>query len=802
MVREQRVARRDVSREVKGNAVLIPSLNMASVVDLKSKEEKDAELDRRIEALRKKNEALMKRHQLIEEDRKRAELEGIAVTTPRKAKSPGEPEKLRKERENFSITLDATAGEKRIVNDKSPKGPPTPPRGETSPRSPTARTSGRIGSFPGGRLPHVDRQVQSFKLEEDNLHPAERPKRERRIQGEGGSRRGPIAPTEVLPGDDQRASTPRRGRGRGQGRGDGALGRGGGNAEAVSGPDRRSKEWEEKRKQNIEKMNEEMEKIAEYERSQRDGMREKNPIRNFLDDPRRSGPIAEVDRKEGSRRHNRNWGGSDFDKVKTGMDREKESHVRRPGVKNPMDMTMSMTGRERAEYVRWKQEREQIDQERLARHRKPTGQWRREWDAEKTDTMFKDGAAPHVDEEPMGRRGKGLSLCCLLTESKRGAPKPPTMAEFLPESLTMSSQRRDHKKGRGRSKPYSMHDSRWEDDEEEEVHEKQEKKTFVEKEENSTEKPIEQEEKAEAPQKNIPEDPIPVMDEKKDEAKDDKDEDSEGEEEDDEEWTDASGEEYISEGEEHPNEEVTKDSAASPKEQRLPQRVETPKLTIPPPGVSNEEENLESKPTSPFSPEGHRPVTDWGEEMELLSPPGSSNEDSPPQVVTRKVFNMDPRSRSDSTQNPCEDPEGAMASVEGSSLHTPEIQTNQQQRPTESLQSDAQQNPDCNSRANQGETTEKTQQEIKETSSAVGETSPVPEQAAPVTIEGTEEASRGAEEMTGAEQAAHIADYETGHKLSQKAKKIILLGGPTSAQALPPIAPTGSSLHIEVDENG
>lgn len=30
-----------------------------------------------------------------------------------------------------------------------------------------------------------------------------------------------------------------------------------------------NKEWEERRKQNIEKMNEEMEKIAEYERNQR-----------------------------------------------------------------------------------------------------------------------------------------------------------------------------------------------------------------------------------------------------------------------------------------------------------------------------------------------------------------------------------------------------------------------------------------------------------------------------------------------------------------------------------------------------
>lgn len=34
--------------------------------DLKTKEEKDAELDRRIEALRKKNEALMKRHQVFD----------------------------------------------------------------------------------------------------------------------------------------------------------------------------------------------------------------------------------------------------------------------------------------------------------------------------------------------------------------------------------------------------------------------------------------------------------------------------------------------------------------------------------------------------------------------------------------------------------------------------------------------------------------------------------------------------------------------------------------------------------------
>ncbi|XP_043327397.1 coiled-coil domain-containing protein 9B isoform X1 [Cervus canadensis] len=45
-------------------------------------EEKDAELDRRIVALRKKNQALLRRYQEIQEDRRQAEQGGMAVTTP------------------------------------------------------------------------------------------------------------------------------------------------------------------------------------------------------------------------------------------------------------------------------------------------------------------------------------------------------------------------------------------------------------------------------------------------------------------------------------------------------------------------------------------------------------------------------------------------------------------------------------------------------------------------------------------------------------------------------------------------
>ncbi|XP_071981010.1 coiled-coil domain-containing protein 9 isoform X3 [Engystomops pustulosus] len=673
---------------------------MASVLDVKSKEEKDAELDRKIEALRKKNEALVRRHQMIEEDRKRAELEGIAVTTPRKGKHlDGEPDKARKEKENFSITLDVSAGKKRVINEgKSPKSLQTSPHSETSPRSPTHRTGSRTGHFSGGRSPQGDRHGEQFKDEGDCSHPSERATRGRRSQVPDMPRRSPRIPNEDSPGERWSAS-PRgaeRG-GRGPGRGGGIGARGGGHGamvDAGAGPDRKVKEWEERRKQNIEKMNEEMEKIAEYERSQRDGVREKNPIRNFLDDPRRTGPILEVDRKEGSRRHIRNWGGPDFEKVKTGMDREKESQGRRPGGKNQMDMTMSMTGKERAEYVRWKQEREQIDQERLARHKKPTGQWRREWDAEKTDSMFKEGVTPHVEEEPFGRRDQG----------KRGAPKPPTMAEFLPESFKRPTQRRTPKRGRAGNKPYSMHDSRWEEDEdhydEEDEGNLKDRSLPVEEKETCVEK--EDVKKVEQSPNQTPEVSSKVAD-KKEMSKTVEDDDGG----DDGEWTDASGdeeeddydegeeeeeEEDSLEAEEEPREESSQ-ASSPPKDQRPPKQVETPKLTIPPPSVNSDEKVVESKPTSPFSPEGHRPVTDWGEEMELLSPPGSSNEDSPPQVPGVRDYKEEAKSQENfsasgcvQNQNPSLDPvKNLIPILESTCAPTTEIKTHTEQSSPERL---------------------------------------------------------------------------------------------------------------------
>lgn len=71
--------------------------------------------------------------------------------------------------------------------------------------------------------------------------------------------------------------------------------------------------------------------------------------------------------------------------------------------------------------------------------------------------------------------------------------------------------------------------------------------------------------------------------------------------------------------------------AGSPKEQRTPK----PKVHIPSPApVQDSPEG--GKPLSPFLPlDSHRPVSDWGEEMEMLSPRSSMGGESPlkPQSV-------------------------------------------------------------------------------------------------------------------------------------------------------------------------
>ncbi|XP_066444868.1 coiled-coil domain-containing protein 9B isoform X2 [Eleutherodactylus coqui] len=71
--------------------------------EVMEKEQKDAELDKKIKALKKKNEALVQRHREIEDDRLRAEKDGMAVK-PRRPKQ-----------DSLTITITKTPNEKRIV---------------------------------------------------------------------------------------------------------------------------------------------------------------------------------------------------------------------------------------------------------------------------------------------------------------------------------------------------------------------------------------------------------------------------------------------------------------------------------------------------------------------------------------------------------------------------------------------------------------------------------------------------------------------------------------------------------------
>uniref|UniRef100_A0A2K6A7W6 Coiled-coil domain containing 9 n=1 Tax=Mandrillus leucophaeus TaxID=9568 RepID=A0A2K6A7W6_MANLE len=514
----------------------------AATLDLKSKEEKDAELDKRIEALRRKNEALIRRYQEIEEDRKKAELEGVAVTAPRKGRSNVAVESVSS---SLGLGIEKNLGPSR--------------RSPGTHRPPGASKGGRTPPQQGGRA-GMGRASRSWEGS-----PGEQPR-----GGGGGGGRG------------------RRGRGRGfphlSGAGDTSI------------SDRKSKEWEERRRQNIEKMNEEMEKIAEYERNQREGVLEPNPVRNFLDDPRRrSGPLeeSERDRREDSRRHGRNWGGPDFERVRCGLEHERQG--RRAGLGSAGDMTLSMTGRERSEYLRWKQEREKIDQERLQRHRKPTGQWRREWDAEKTDGMFKDGPVPA--HEPSHRYDD---------QAWARPPKPPTFGEFLSQRKAEASSRRRRKSSRPQAKAapraYSDHDDRWET-----------------KEGAASPAP-------EAPQPTSPVETstqLPKIPAPAHQPPEDKGEENEGEE--DEEWEDISEDDEeeeeieVEEGdeEEEPAQDHQAPEAAptgSPCSEQAHGVPFSPEEPLPEPQAPG-------TPSSPFSPpSGHQSVSDWGEEVELNSP--------------------------------------------------------------------------------------------------------------------------------------------------------------------------------------
>ncbi|NWR97924.1 CCD9B protein, partial [Motacilla alba] len=217
------------------------------------KEQKDVELDKKILALRKKNEALIRRYQEIEEDKKRAEQEGMAVTS-RRPKQDG-----------LTITITKAHNDKRVVSEKwgSP-GPTSPGFGIGSEEEEEEEEADHMFTFRMGKR-------MQLAVTMDN-------KAKVRLIGVSLTRRVP---------------------------------------------------------------------------SRARGSSVRNAPRAFLAQAERMQIAITMDNKE---------------KVST----------------SPGDVSFPMTGRERSEYIRWKRERDQIDLERVARHKNAKGEWRRAWDVEKS----------------------------------------------------------------------------------------------------------------------------------------------------------------------------------------------------------------------------------------------------------------------------------------------------------------------------------------------------------------------------------------------------------------------------------
>ncbi|XP_063189360.1 coiled-coil domain-containing protein 9B isoform X1 [Chroicocephalus ridibundus] len=299
---------------------------------LRKKEQKDVELDKKILALRKKNEALIRRYQEIEEDKKRAEQEGMAVTS-RRPKQDGLTITITKahndlkdaitQTEHYGQDSPALSMDKRIVSEKWVSPCPTSPGfGIGSEEEEEEEEADHMFTFRMGKR-------MQLAVTMDNKAKGKRIVSEKRTECFPGPSRVP----DLIEEETDHLVAFRRGR----------------RMQIAITMDNKEKA-EERR-------------TAEKRRSDND-----------------RGPENE---------HNRKDGGKSVQK-------------------GPGDLSFPMTGRERSEYIRWKRERDQIDLERLARHKNAKGEWRRAWDVEKSEHMFeedfvKDGE-PALDN-PSNKKG-------------------------------------------------------------------------------------------------------------------------------------------------------------------------------------------------------------------------------------------------------------------------------------------------------------------------------------------------------------------------------------------------------------
>ncbi|XP_073683682.1 coiled-coil domain-containing protein 9B [Garra rufa] len=232
------------------------------------KEHKDAELDKKIEALRKKNEALMKRYQEVEEDKKRAEQEGMSFHS-RKGKS-----------DDLTITINKSSNDQRVVTKRL---------GSAGLKDGEQEKDLGSSAFSIGR----GKRRQLLITTPGNI-------KGKRVFGERKDKNRPVSPSRLRSCAE----------------------------EDLESNNTRAKQRPPSTKRVTEDHTGKPDQWSQCE----------DP---YVD------PVSEA----------------------------------------VADLNLVTSKEEQLEYLRWKKEREEIDRERVARHKNAKGQWRRAWDMEKTDLM-------------------------------------------------------------------------------------------------------------------------------------------------------------------------------------------------------------------------------------------------------------------------------------------------------------------------------------------------------------------------------------------------------------------------------